>query len=266
MIPQWGTVIINHTEAITQILNNFPISSNMDYIYNKFINNFNSLCLGERIFFTAGTLDGNGLDQDKPMGSLIWENNRYTNKNSNSNNYLNNNTITNINKNMTSNNQINNDINLSNNSQLPFIRGINKKIYCIPNTYNYLEDISECNYKYLSVKHYDIKELQNSLTYYVNPFIRLIHTFLYWKEHNLNKSEIPDDVDNIKLFKSFISFCFNSNITNEHIELQTNHIKNIKVYSKIIRIENFEEDLNKTTNVLELEDDIKSEIYVYFNG
>ena len=42
----------------------------MDYQYNRNIGNFNSLCLKERIFFTAGTIDGDTPNSE--MGSLIW--------------------------------------------------------------------------------------------------------------------------------------------------------------------------------------------------
>jgi GR25 family glycosyltransferase involved in LPS biosynthesis len=59
MIPQWGTVAyLIHVEAISNIIHSFPVATNMDYQYNRNIGNFNSLCLKERIFFTAGTIDG----------------------------------------------------------------------------------------------------------------------------------------------------------------------------------------------------------------
>ena len=51
MIPQWGTVAyLIHKDAINDIISSFPISTNMDYIYNKNIENFNSLCFVDSIF------------------------------------------------------------------------------------------------------------------------------------------------------------------------------------------------------------------------
>ena len=233
MLPQWGTVAyLIHVEAISSIINSYPIETNMDYVYNSNINNFNSLCLYERMFFTAGNLDGDG--NNGKMGSLIWDYNSIKQKVK------------------------------VNNNKLPFIKNIDTKIIIVPNTYNFLDDIPTCNYTYLPTKEYSIDELKDSITYFVNPFIRLLLTFNYWKKNNLHKSEIPDNVDNKKLFLSFINFCYSNKITNEHLELQSNHIKKGKIYSKIIRIENFEEDLNKITSIQQKDDYIKKDTYKLF--
>ena len=94
----------------------------------------------------------------------------------------------------------------------------------------------------------------------------MILTFEFWKENNLHKSEIPDNVDDSKLFESFISFCQVNKINNEHLELQSNHIKKGKIHTKVIRIENYEQDLKKHTNIGSINDEhLVDSIYNMFN-
>ena len=223
MIPQWGTVAyLIHKDAICSVVEQFPISTNMDYIYNQNIEVFKSMCQEERIFFTSGTLDSE--DNNSHMGSLIWNK-----PDSNSHN-----TTT----------PISESINHHTSISLPEISLLNASIYLIPNTYNFLTDIKGCEYTYKNIGDYTIPHLKQSIAFFVNPFIRLVLAFKYWKNAVIDEK----NVDEPKLFEQFITFSISTKINNEYLELQSNLIKyKSKIYPKVIRIEDYENDLSKMT-------------------
>ena len=74
MIPQWGTVcyLIDRV-GMKAVIDNFPVSTNMDYLYNNLITELNSLCYLGDTFGTCGTMDSQ--DDTAPLGSLIWKKN-----------------------------------------------------------------------------------------------------------------------------------------------------------------------------------------------
>ena len=71
MIPQWGTVcyLIDRI-GMKAVIDNFPVETNMDYLYNKLIPDLNSLCYLSNTFETCGTMDSQ--DDSAELGSLIW--------------------------------------------------------------------------------------------------------------------------------------------------------------------------------------------------
>ncbi len=74
MIPQWGTVcyLIDRI-GMKAVIDSFPVSTNMDYLYNSLISKLNSLCYLGDTFNTCGTMDSQ--DDTAPLGSLIWKKN-----------------------------------------------------------------------------------------------------------------------------------------------------------------------------------------------
>ena len=70
MIPQWGTVcyLIDRI-GMKAVIDNFPVETNMDYLYNKLIPDLNSLCYLSNTFPTCATMDSQ--DDSAELGSLI---------------------------------------------------------------------------------------------------------------------------------------------------------------------------------------------------
>ena len=110
------------------------------------------------------------------------------------------------------------------------------------------------------------KFLNQSITIFINPYYRLLKQYLKISSKNIptDKNEFNDDI--IK-FNKFISLTLDKNRVTQDYNQQTIDIKiNSKIYSKIIRLENLINDLQKlnldktlfNNNLINMEKDIKN--------
>ncbi len=289
MIAQWGTVsYLIHIDAAVKAVSDYPISTNMDYYYNKNILDFNSFCYINSIFGTLGSVHSSHLNSQ--FGSLIWNHpenkikNKFTNNYSVNNNNINSNedSITNSKKEYSlknpafpinilkdidneTKNDLNNNSDLSNDNNVNYnLKLLDNNLISIP-SFNNVSDIS--NIKLLNIPgnilnlnktcnllNLDIEELKKTIVLMINPYYKLVLNYIKLTDIGYNNN-----------FDNYVNDVISKKLDDNNFKLQTSFLKkNSKFYSSIIDIHNLESSLSKLKTKLSIKDYQDIEKFVTF--